>query len=494
MLIGVTNGNIMYKLLRQMKNKASIPSLHLQPMESYMQNFSSLHLQPLESYMVNFSSLHLQPMESYMQNFSSLHLQPIETYMLNFSSLHLHPIGTYMQNFSSHHFQPIESYMQNLSLLDDNAMDHLINMTSLYSLHLQNYMKEFEERYLSKSELNQQVSFWLYTRYNPQCKQILYVNDPDSILDSYFSSDKKTVVLVHGWLNAGNMSFSQTLKNSYLELHDYNIICVDWSNLASNRLYPLARWTIKYIGQHLADMLTTIERTTGYDWCMFHLVGHSLGAHVCGIAGENIAHGKIGRITGLDPALPLFSSNITGRLDSTDATFVDIIHTCGGYLGYYQPCGHVDFYPNGGTFIQPGCGWDIGTCSHTRSYMFFTESIRTKIGFYARQCNSWSDYKKGHCKGSVEDMILMGEHVNTSARGKYYLMTASSKPYALGRYFPQPKHDTFPSSRGQLRGHLRTYRKYVNSVLIKEAKRIGYKMALLSNTVYSWFWQARAQE
>lgn len=54
-----------------------------------------------------------------------------------------------------------------------------------------------------------------------------------------------------------------------------------------------------------------------------------------------------------------------------------------------------------------------GTCSHTRSYMFFTESIRTKIGFYARQCNSWSDYKKGHCKGSVEDMILMGEHVNT---------------------------------------------------------------------------------
>ncbi|XP_008476395.1 uncharacterized protein LOC103513349 [Diaphorina citri] len=213
MLIGVTNGNIMYKLLRQMKNKASIPSLHLQPMESYMQNFSSLHLQPLESYMVNFSSLHLQPMESYMQNFSSLHLQPIETYMLNFSSLHLHPIGTYMQNFSSHHFQPIESYMQNLSLLDDNAMDHLINMTSLYSLHLQNYMKEFEERYLSKSELNQQVSFWLYTRYNPQCKQILYVNDPDSILDSYFSSDKKTVVLVHGWLNAGNMSFSQTLKN-----------------------------------------------------------------------------------------------------------------------------------------------------------------------------------------------------------------------------------------------------------------------------------------
>lgn len=63
---------------------------------------------------------------------------------------------------------------------------------------------------------------------------------------------------------------------------------------------------------------------------------------------------------GLDPALPLFSSDPVGRLDPTDAAFVDIIHTCAGYLGYSQPCGHVDFYPNGGTYRQPGCGFDLG--------------------------------------------------------------------------------------------------------------------------------------
>ena len=46
-------------------------------------------------------------------------------------------------------------------------------------------------------------------------------------------------------------------------------------------------------------------------------------------------------------------------LDPSDALFVDVIHTNGGYdgwghLGYLGSCGHVDFYPNGGS-AQPAC-------------------------------------------------------------------------------------------------------------------------------------------
>jgi hypothetical protein len=43
------------------------------------------------------------------------------------------------------------------------------------------------------------------------------------------------------------------------------------------------------------------------------------------------------------------------RLDNTTANFVDVIHTCGGLYGLLKPVGHVDFYPNSGTYIQPGC-------------------------------------------------------------------------------------------------------------------------------------------
>ena len=58
----------------------------------------------------------------------------------------------------------------------------------------------------------------------------------------------------------------------------------------------------------------------------FWLVGHSLGAHVMGLAGRRAP--GIGRITGLDPASPGFQGKPTAaRLDPTDAIFVDVIHT-----------------------------------------------------------------------------------------------------------------------------------------------------------------------
>lgn len=78
---------------------------------------------------------------------------------------------------------------------------------------------------------------------------------------------------------------------------------------------------------------------------------------MAGNAGSATTSGKLSRVTGLDPALPgfhMFASEKT-RLDPTDATFVDVIHSCGGMLGFLQPLGKVDFYPNAGTAIQPGC-------------------------------------------------------------------------------------------------------------------------------------------
>ena len=98
--------------------------------------------------------------------------------------------------------------------------------------------------------------------------------------------------------------------------------------------------------------------------------GHSLGAHLVGHLGravQNAGKGKIARITGLDPARPVFDMvDMEYRMQPTDATFVDVIHTNSGGLfdaavSLPEPVGQVDFYPNGGTH-QAGCtelciGW-----------------------------------------------------------------------------------------------------------------------------------------
>lgn len=78
---------------------------------------------------------------------------------------------------------------------------------------------------------------------------------------------------------------------------------------------------------------------------------------MAGIAGHFVDQAmegeeKIGRITGLDPAGPMFSSQsvpLSVRLDATDADFVDVIHTnmglfLRGEFGTPLPTGHADFY------------------------------------------------------------------------------------------------------------------------------------------------------
>lgn len=143
------------------------------------------------------------------------------------------------------------------------------------------------------------------------------------------------------------------------------------------------------------------------------LIGHSLGAHVCGIAAKNVQSGKIRKIVGLDPASPLFSvKQPDERLSDTDADVVEIIHSNAGFLGFSFPLGTISFYPNGGR-SQRGCGWDLlSICAHSRSYIYYAESIHNPTGFYAWKCESYENLKGGKCHvNNVDDLVQMGADV-----------------------------------------------------------------------------------
>lgn len=113
----------------------------------------------------------------------------------------------------------------------------------------------------------------------------------------------------------------------------------------------------------MAKFIYNLHSMFRIDLEKFHVIGHSVGAHVAGFAGKDIQEltggEKLARITALDAAGPLFTElflvNQKDRLTNEDANLVVALHTAGGTLGISHPIGTIDFYANGGTPPQPGC-------------------------------------------------------------------------------------------------------------------------------------------
>ena len=69
--------------------------------------------------------------------------------------------------------------------------------------------------------------------------------------------------------------------------------------LAAAPNYLTAAENTRPTGEHIAELIDFLVAQTGAKLEDFHLIGHSLGAHVAGFAGKSIRSGKVGRITGL---------------------------------------------------------------------------------------------------------------------------------------------------------------------------------------------------
>lgn len=179
------------------------------------------------------------------------------------------------------------------------------------------------------------------------------------------------------------------------------------------------------------------------------VVGHSLGAHMAGLAGKQMYGGrKIGIIIGLDPALPLFSmDDPKQRLARTDARYVQVIHTNGGVYGIEQPMGHADFFVNGGK-QQPGCVIanllvKYDGCNHGRAQEYYLESLIADMTYVSLQCTSYEEIEEGECTAiNVNRTIFMGGDLRPDSdkpRGVFYLETNMIPPFVIRdvKYFTE---------------------------------------------------------
>jgi len=291
--------------------------------------------------------------------------------------------------------------------------------------------------------------FLINTRENKATDEavLLVAGDHSSVLNSPFNASRPTKLTVHGLHDSANGGWLKRMTQELLDYDDYNVLRVDWEGGAAG-MYSQAVANARVVGLEVGYLINWLADEYGLDRGTLHLIGHSLGAHVCGYGGEQI--NGLGRISGMDPAGPYFTNTLPMvRLDRTDAVFVDAMHTDGQPiitigLGTQQPMGHIDFYPNGGR-DQPGCKpFDLSSdCSHMRAADLYIETIRSSCNFLSHKCENYEEFEQGNCVSCAPDntgCAFMGFHAdeyiekNTTEDVRFYGYTDGEEPYCYYQY------------------------------------------------------------
>nr|CAD7396776.1 unnamed protein product [Timema poppensis] len=313
------------------------------------------------------------------------------------------------------------------------------------------------------------TKFWLYTPSNITSPQLIQYGDRlYSLEKSDFQYNLPVKVLIHGFKGSGKDKGAIRGAHAFLDRENVNVIIVDWEMGAANS-YPAAVANTELVGRQMSLLLFDML-TLGANPAKMHVIGFSLGAHIAGCAGHILQNRgvKLGRITGLDPASPIFKNHHLldpyRKLDASDADFVDIIHTDGSPIwtdgfGLLRQSGHVDFFPNGGR-EQPNCNDGRGSvvvshfdrtvdinvaCSHVRAWKLFLESMTTPPGgcrFMAYPCQAGlPGFLQGSCfpapnscnisRGDPQQSCgFMGyDAQHSKGRGALYLVTRDTEPY-----------------------------------------------------------------
>ncbi|NXU64252.1 LIPH Lipase, partial [Horornis vulcanius] len=263
---------------------------------------------------------------------------------------------------------------------------------------------------LSGTELR--VQLLLYTRENHDCSEKLM--EHNIAASEYLNTTKKIVFKL------------------LLSSEDINLIIVDWNRGATTVNYIAAVENCRKVAEILTNYVDQML-VGGASLDSMHMIGVSLGAHVAGFVGQRY-NGRLGRITGLDPAGPSFSRQPPElRLDHTDAQFVDVIHsdTDGNNFCLFF------FFPEGLQYFK---------CDHQRSVFLFLASLKSKCDIITYPCDSYLDYKRGKCVDcdAFQPMScpVLGYHADRwkrllipySSPTKAYFDTSDKDPFCMYNY------------------------------------------------------------
>ncbi|XP_046664744.1 phospholipase A1 VesT1.02-like [Homalodisca vitripennis] len=246
----------------------------------------------------------------------------------------------------------------------------------------------------------------------------LDVMSPGWLHSSHYDHSLDTVVLIHGYAGVTDVLPIGVLRDAYMKHGRHNVFVVDWGELAAIPCYPAAVHNLRPVSRCVAQFLAFL-RDSGVPVSRTSCIGHSLGAHVCGVAANYLLF-RMHRIIGLDPARPLIKSQPKHRLDASDAEVVQVIHTSSTF-GDNRRAGHIDICVNGGR-AQPFCHNTTNEqlCSHIRSVCYMAESLDPATARVAVPCT-----RRCHGGDRIQDWkrhappVLIGQNTPDSATGMF---------------------------------------------------------------------------
>lgn len=128
---------------------------------------------------------------------------------------------------------------------------------------------------------------------NQATYQQVYRNDPN--IHRKMDMALPFGFIIHGWFDAVNRTWMNNTINTYVENAQSNVCGVDWSRLALTE-YSLAANNTRIVAKHLVNFINTL-RNHGLTLDRVTLIGHSMGAHIAGMAGQHLS-GEISTIIG----------------------------------------------------------------------------------------------------------------------------------------------------------------------------------------------------
>ena len=109
----------------------------------------------------------------------------------------------------------------------------------------------------------------------------------------FFDFNRPTVMYCHGWTQNADSSLTKLITKAYLKRNSQNFLILDWGDY-SGGFYDVVKVEMFQMSRVFGKKISLLF-DNGLNVKTFHCVGHSFGAHACGIIGRELIRWSDGK-------------------------------------------------------------------------------------------------------------------------------------------------------------------------------------------------------